>query len=184
MLALSEKEIMWMQRPFYEDEILGVIKDCNGNKAHNQDSFAMKFYKECLGTIKTDLILAINHFYSQGRFEKSLNASYIALIPKKNDARELKDYRPISVTGSFYKVLSKLLANRFRPAMGKLVSSSQMSFVRGRQIVDTSLIVNEFLDSRPKQGRSGVLCKLDIEKAFDNVHWDFLLNMLRIMVFQ
>jgi hypothetical protein len=84
----------------------------------------------------------------------------------------------ISLSG-VYKIITKVLANRLRRVVEKFTSKPQNAFVKGRQILDSVLITNECLDSRIKSGEPGLLCKLDIEKAYDHVNCDFLLYMLR-----
>ena len=112
-------------------------------------------------------------------FERSLNASFLTLIPKKNNAINVKDFRPTSLVGSVYKLLSKVLANRLRVVLNSLIFESQNSFVGGRQILDLVLIANRCLDSRLKSHVLG----LDIKKAYDHVNWDALFYLLGRMGF-
>ncbi|XP_026459226.1 uncharacterized protein LOC113359869 [Papaver somniferum] len=89
-----------------------------------------------------------------------------------------KDYRPLSLLGSAYKVLFKVLANRLKKVMHKLVSEFQGDFIKGKQILDGVLIAGDCVDSRLKEKKTGILCKIDMEKAFDNVRWSSLLRIL------
>lgn len=81
--------------------------------------------------------------------------------------------------GGIYKIIAKVLANRLKTVLEKVISKSQSAFVKGRQILDTILIANECLDSRLRSGEPRVMCKMDLEKAYDHINWDFLLYVLR-----
>jgi hypothetical protein len=81
--------------------------------------------------------------------------------------------------GSIYKIIAKVLANKLKSVLEKVISKSQSAFIKGRQILDLILIANECLDSRIRSGEPGVMCKMDLEKAYDHLNCDFLLYMLR-----
>uniref|UniRef100_A0A0V0IVQ8 Putative ovule protein n=1 Tax=Solanum chacoense TaxID=4108 RepID=A0A0V0IVQ8_SOLCH len=160
-----------------------VCSHVPGDKAPGPDGFSMAFYIQCWEVIKEEVVAAIQNFHDQGYFEKSFNATFIALIPKKVGASELKDFRPISLIGSLYKIISKILTERLKRVMPKLVYKQQMAFIKGRQIMDAILVANECVDVRTISKVPGILCKLDIEKAYDHLNWEFLWSTLRRMGF-
>ena len=86
-----------------------------------------------------DVLPIFKDFYQHSKFEKSLNAIFIALIPKTNDASNIGDFRPISLMGSVYKILAKVLENHLRVMLDQLIFEFQNNFVGSRQILDSAL---------------------------------------------
>ena len=181
--VISSEERDMLERSFTSEEVLQVVKDLQGDKAPGPDGFTMAFFQKCWSVIEEDVLGFFAEGHTHCKFERSLNASFIALIPKKQNALNIQDFWPISLIGSVYKLLAKVLANRLKGVLDSLISESQNSFVGGRKILDSVLIANECLDSRLKSHVPRVICKLDIEKAYDHVDWKCLLHLLERMGF-
>ena len=111
-----------MDSPFDEEEVFGVVHDFNGDKAPGPGGFTMAFLQSYWSMVKTDIMNVFHIFHAHVVFEKSLNATFLALIPKKIDIVDVKDFQPISLVGGLYKIIAKVLANRMRRVVHSLIS--------------------------------------------------------------
>ncbi|XP_035544681.1 uncharacterized protein LOC118348042 [Juglans regia] len=139
--VIDQYSMDWVERPFEEEEVKRVIRNMNKDKAPGPDGFTMAFFQVCWEVVREDVMLVFQEFFSHGRFEKSLNATFIALVPKKAGAREVQDFRPISLVGSVYKILAKTLANRMSTVMEKIISKSQNAFANEGHIQSLKAIL-------------------------------------------
>jgi len=156
-----------------------VVKDIASDKAPGPDGYIGAFFKASWTTIKHDLMAAINFFYNQhDQHFKQLNSAHIVLIPKKMEARSIGDYRPISLSHSIAKLVSKLLANRLAPFLSVLVSRVQSAFIKKRSIHDNFLYTQNLIKELHRAKIPSLVLKLDIAKAFDSVRWDYLMEVL------
>ncbi|XP_075101808.1 uncharacterized protein LOC142177236 [Nicotiana tabacum] len=140
---LSEKESELLEKGFEEDEVYAIIQSCAPDKAPGLDGFTMSFFQKSWDFIKPEIMATLNYFHQHCYIERSCNASFIALIPKKKGSIELMEYIPISLIGSVYKIVAKVLAERLKKVIGKLVSSHQNAFIKHRHITDAALIANK-----------------------------------------
>lgn len=108
-------------------------------------------------------------FFHRGFLDKGNDSSYISLIPKKEGTKNVSDFQPICLLGSTYKIISKCLTSRFKAVLPLVVSQAEGAFLKGRSILDGSLCANVCINSRIQEGTPGVLCKVDMEKAYDYI---------------
>ncbi|RVW79590.1 Transposon TX1 uncharacterized 149 kDa protein [Vitis vinifera] len=116
---ISQQEAENLERPFTEDEIHVALMEMNGDKAPSPDGFTMDFWQSCWDFIKEEILEMFKDFYEHSSFLKSLNNTFLVLIPKKSGAKDLGDFRPISLLGGLYNLLAKVLANRLKKSSWK-----------------------------------------------------------------
>nr|GEV30808.1 RNA-directed DNA polymerase, eukaryota, reverse transcriptase zinc-binding domain protein [Tanacetum cinerariifolium] len=150
-----------------KEEVKKVVWDCGTDKSPGPDGFTFRFYRQFWLTIENDVFEAVSHFFTHADIPKGCNSSFIALIPKISNANKVNDFRPISLIGSIYKIIAKILANRLVRVLGDIVNEVQSAFIVERQILDGPFILNEVLQwCRIKKKRS-LIFKVDFEKAMN-----------------
>jgi hypothetical protein len=179
VMDLSELDHM-----FTEEEVWSTIREMPGDRAPGPDGFTGAFYQRAWPIIKEDILAGLMKLgVGDGGGFARLNRALITLIPKKPEAIETKDYRPISLVHSFAKLFSKIVANRLRTRLGEIVSMNQSAFIKHRSLHDNFVLVRQVVRKINTRRQTGVLLKLDIARAFDSISWSFLFEVLRRMGF-
>ena len=169
--------------PFTETEVKNAVWDSDSFKSPCSDGVNLGFIKDFWEDIKGDVMRFISEFHRNGKLSRGIKSTFIALIPKVDSPRKLNDFRPIALVGCLYKILSKVLANRLRLIIGRVVSVTQTAFVKDRQILDGILIANKVVDDAQKSNKELMLFKVDFEKAYDSVDWSYLHTVMNKMAF-
>ena len=90
---------------FMEEEVRTSLKEMNGEKAPSLMVFSWD-------SIKNDVLAVFRDFFEMGKFMKSLNSTFLVMIPKKDGVEDFKDFRPVILVGSFYNLIAKVVSNR------------------------------------------------------------------------
>ena len=173
-------------REFRAEEVESAIKQMAPSKAPGPDGMPPIFNQKYWHVVGNDVTSAVLSCLNSGSLLKSINHTFISLIPKVKNPEKVTDFRPISLCNVIYKLVSKVLANRLKLILPQIISDSQSAFVPGRLITDNVLIAFETLHHmhHNKVGREGAMAlKLDMSKAYDRVEWRYLEQVMKRMGF-
>jgi hypothetical protein len=105
------------------------------------------------------------------------------LIPKEDDAKEMKKFRPISLLNCVFKIFTKVIKNRFSLLIDRLISQQQSAFIKGRFILESVVSAHEIIHEVHRKKDKGLVFKIDYEKAYDRINLDFLYEVLQLRGF-
>ena len=170
----SVSEVMNAQllRPFLREEVEVAIKQMKPISAPGPDSMPPLFYQSFWSLIDVDICSAVLDFLNNCKIPLEINSTNITLIPKFKSPELITDFKPISLCNVVYKIVSKVLANRFRDVLPSIISENQSAFQAGRVIIDNILMAFETLHymKHHQNGKSGFMAlKLDMSKAYNRV---------------
>ncbi|PKI47718.1 hypothetical protein CRG98_031851 [Punica granatum] len=183
-LWLNQDACLQLEADVTEDEIQEALFSMNGDKSQGPDGFTTHFFKTAWSIIRDDFFKAARYFFQMGKMNREANSTINTLVPKKVEADRMKDFLPISCCNTFYKCITKVLANRIKGKLPSTISKSQSAFIRGRRIADNILLAHELVKGYNRASVSPrCAIKVDPMKAFDSLGGDFILNLLRAMGF-
>ncbi|GKB55633.1 RNA-directed DNA polymerase, eukaryota, reverse transcriptase zinc-binding domain protein [Tanacetum coccineum] len=173
---LSSNQVDYLSSYFSKTEIKDAIWSCGNEKSPCPDGFSFRFNKHFWELIKVVVFAFVHEFFNSSHIPRGYNSSFITLIPKKDNPMNVKDYHPISLIGIQYKVLAKILANRLASVIDSVISNEQSAFIKGRQILDGPLMINEIVE-----WFSGLQINIQKSNLYGiGIHLDELTRMARI----
>jgi hypothetical protein len=167
---------------FTKSEIKEVVFGCYPEGSPGPDGLPFIFYQKFWDIVKPDIINMVKAFHAGKLDLFRINFANITLIPKTDNASDMKNYRPISLLNCSFKIFGKLLTNRLEGLCQRLIAREQSTFIRGDIFLKVLwLLMRWFIVFISK--KTGIILKLDYEKAYNRVNIDFLLEILRLRGF-
>ena len=177
-LTRGEKEIL--NKPFSAVDVEISMRSMGKFKAPGPDGFQPVFYQDSWEVVGESVTRCGLEFFESGVLTTGMNDAMLVLIPKVLKPERIMQFRPISLCNVLFKIITKAMVLRLKKLMPKLIGPAQASFIPGRLSTENIVVVQEAVHSmRKKKGRRGwMLLKLDLEKAYDRIRWDFLEDTL------
>ena len=157
-----------------------IICQMKNNKSPGSDGLTAEFYKTFWSSVGDLVVASFNELYKSGELSTSQKQSIIVLLAKKDTDRQfLKNWRPISLLNTDYKIAASVLALRIKTVLPSLIHSDQIGYIKGRLINDAVRTIADIIHHTNKENKPGALLFLDFKKAFDTVSFNYLLKCLK-----
>ena len=178
-LILEETDSLICEGELKESECACALKDLKNGKSPGSDGLTVEFYKFFWKDIKDLVLNSLNYAYHSGELSIEQKRGVITLVPKKGCVKsKLKNWRPITLLNTDYKIAAKVLASRLKRVISKIVNSDQVGYIPNRYIGENVRITADILNYTRLKRIPGILLLLDFEKAFDTVKWNFIFKAL------
>ncbi|KAL6189533.1 hypothetical protein ACLB2K_040921 [Fragaria x ananassa] len=177
---VTNAENDWLTAIPSTEEIKNAVFAMDASSAPGPDGFPGCFYQSCWDIVGPDVVACVRQFFMQNWLLPNINCNFLVLLPKVQDAHEITQFRPIALANFLFKIIPKILASRLGPIAARIISPEQGAFIPGRRItscIGTVSVCFNLLDRKAYGGNVGI--KVDIAKAFDTLHWDFLHRVLK-----
>ena len=161
------------------NELTAALKRSKNGKSLGSDGYTVEFFKFFWNDIGKFVLRSINYAYLTGEMSVSQKLGVITCIPKPDKPKQyLKNWRPITLLNTTYKLASSCIAERIKLVLPKIINSDQTGFIPGRYIGENTRLIYDIMLYTEENDIPGILLLIDFEKAFDSVSWNFIDNVL------
>ena len=162
----------YLLEAFGVEEVRYAINQMHPTKSPGPNGMSLLFYQKYWEVVSPYVTKCVLQILNSGSLPCVLNETYICLIPKVQCPQKITEFRPINLCNVIYKIVSKVLANRLKRILPKVIGEAQSAFVLGRQITDNVFVAFETMNSikSKRKGKTRLMAiKLDMSKAYDRV---------------
>ncbi|GJY49333.1 reverse transcriptase [Tanacetum coccineum] len=178
---LTGDDILSLKKHVTTEEVYDAQMQMAPTKAPGPDGMFALFFQKFWGFVGITVMNMVSSFFESGVLPPNINKTIITLIPKVSRLESLKDMGPISLCNVLYKIISKVLVNRIKPILPRIVHENQSTFISTRVIIDNAIVAFEvmhWLKNRKDGKREALALKIDMSKAYDRVEWHFIRAVL------
>ena len=177
-LTMYEKDLL--DQPLTKEEIDKALTQQKSNKSPGMDGYSAEFYKKFWPQLGHYFMECVNECFLSGNLTSSQSQGLITCLPKTGKARNLlKNWRPISLLNTTYKIISLCITNRLRPVLDRVISHEQKGFLQGRTTADCTRLMYDIIWECEYKNIDGLILLVDFEKAFDSLSWTFINETLK-----
>jgi len=178
---LTDEQKLELDLDITSRDIENTINAMNLGKSPGPDGLTVEFYKFFLPELKDSILKVIKHIHESGELTPSQNMSYITLIKKTNkNSKHMKDYRPISLLNTDYKIITKTLAEKIKKFLPELIHPDQTCAIKDRYIEQNTHLIRDIIGYTNNIQSKTYILSIDQEKAFDRLAHSYIHNTLKI----
>ena len=184
MKTLSDDQANNLEGLLAYKEISKTLYNMKNEKSQGISGFAAEFFKVFWKDIGQFQLRSLNYGYMKGELSNSQKQGVITCIPKGNKPKlYLKNWRPITLLDTVYKIASGSIANRIKPNLDSLIDKDQTGFIQGRYMGENTRLLYDLINHTEQKEIPGLLLLIDFEKAFDSLSWSFIRKALKFLNF-
>ncbi len=184
LYKINEEEKQLCENPITRVECLNYLRSMKNNKSPGSDGFTTEFYKFFWNDLGHYLIRSFNNSIALGELSVTQKHGIVTLLPKEGKSKlYLKNWRPITLLNSDYKIFSGILSTRLQNVLQRIIGHTQNGFIKGRDISECSRFIYDTIHESKRKKLTAILLLLDFEKAFDSLDHGFIEKCLNFYGF-
>ena len=182
--TITEQEKQSLEQPITKNELDYALKNTKNYKSPGLDRYSPEFLKQFWPWLGYFFLDCINQCFADNSLTRSQTQGLMTCLPRSGKARNLiKNWRPISLLNTTYKLIYSCITNRLRPILCRIISKEQKGFLENRSIADCTRLMYDIIYKCQYKEIGGLILLIDFQIAFDSLSWNYITESLRTLNF-